>query len=239
MLTIIDSDMQTNESKPMVARLKGVGDGLWVTVDPSQPPAVLESALNDLFKPLKQLAVSIPVVIDGGEKAASEDLVNRLGAYLQQKFRVGSVSAAKSAQTAPRQKRTRRRDLGNHWQTHRSNVLLMTGRVRAGQKIIAQKHLVLMGDVNPGGEVVAGGDIVVLGILRGIAAAGQPDHEESIVFALDFRPTQVQIGGRVAAGLPPSSIRQAEFAYVENQQIVVEAYLEANPFGKMPWPEKR
>jgi septum site-determining protein MinC len=118
-------------------------------------------------------------------------------------------------------------------------MLVLAGRVRSGQRVTAERHLVIMGDVNPGAEVLAGGDVVVLGSLKGTAIAGQPDNEESIVFALDFRPTQIQIGSYVAAGLPTSPERIAEFAHVEEDTIVVDNYLEVNPFGRLPWPQVR
>jgi septum site-determining protein MinC len=97
-----------------------------------------------------------------------------------------------------------------------------------------------MGDVNPGGEILAGGDIFILGSLRGNATAGNPDDEQSIIFALDFRPIQVQIGGLVAAGLSSSNEEdRPEFARVENGVIVVEDYFKANPFGRIPGLELR
>jgi septum site-determining protein MinC len=96
-----------------------------------------------------------------------------------------------------------------------------------------------LGNVNPGCELVAGGDIIVLGSLLGIAAAGQPDHLGAIVLALNFRPTQVKIGGIVAAGLPASSQGVPEYAYVEHGTIVVDDYLAANPFKRLPWPAIR
>ena len=96
-----------------------------------------------------------------------------------------------------------------------------------------------MGDVNPGGQVIAGGDILIMGRLRGNAVAGTPDNEAAIVMALDFRPTQVQIGGFIAAGLPPRPEKVMEYAHVEAGAIIVEDYLKADPFGKLPWPEVR
>ena len=112
--------------------------------------------------------------------------------------------------------------------------------MRSGQKIMAESHLIIMGDVNPGGEVCAGGDILVLGSLCGTALAGQAeDKENSIILAFDFRPTQVQIAGVVAAGMSASAGKTIEYAYVENGAIVVDNYMTANPFGKLPVLEER
>jgi len=230
--------MDHTEPKKEIAQLKGVGDGLRVTVDPAQPFDRLEAELEKIFKPLNHLAINARVEIDTGADSQHEDLIQRIGVVLKAKFNVGSVSG-KPQRPSARMTRIRQRELENNWQNNRSDVLMMTGRVRAGQKITAKKHLVLMGDVNPGGEIIAGGDIIVLGSLRGIAAAGQPENEQAFIFALDFRPTQVQIGGLVAAGLPASTSQKAEFAHVERSAIVVDNYLDANPFSKMLWPERR
>ncbi len=116
---------------------------------------------------------------------------------------------------------------------------MLAGRVRSGQKVTTGKHLVIMGDVNPGAEITAGGDIIVLGSLRGVACAGQPQNVKAVVIALDFRPTQVQIGPTVAAGLAPLEKKTAEIAQVEGGGIMVTEYLVSNPFGRMPWPKVR
>ncbi|MFZ5572334.1 MAG: septum site-determining protein MinC [Thermodesulfobacteriota bacterium] len=221
-----------------IAKLKGVGDGLRVVIDPSQTVESLQQELNHIFKPLHHLSINASVIIDSDDGAVNEDLVKTLGTYLKENFKVGSVSGLPPKPSA-RKARIRQKEMETCWNNNRSDVLMMTGRVRSGQKITAKSHLVLMGDVNPGGEMVAGGDIIVLGSLRGIAAAGQPDQDQAIIFALDFRPTQIQIGLRVAAGMPTTAKQKPEFAHVENSAIVVDDYLEATPFSKLPWPERR
>lgn len=219
-------------------RLKGVGDSLWVTVDTAQPEEVLKEHLIKLFERMKHLVVNARVVIDTGKENGSEPLIEHLGAFLKQTFDVGLVSGPPIKRSLA-QEQVRRQDMGHSWQYHRSDVLMLAGRVRSGQKVRARKHLLIMGDVNPGAEIVAPGDILVMGSLCGSAIAGQPENEEAIIVALDFRPTQIQIGGFVAAGLPASSEGAAEFAHVEDGLIVVEDYLKAKPFKDLPWPQVR
>ena len=91
--------------------------------------------------------------------------------------------------------------------------------------------------LNPGAEAIAGGDIVVIGNLLGTALAGQPDNEKAVIIALDFRPTQVQIGGFVAAGIPSSPGIKPEIARIEDNCVVVEDYVKASPFKRLAWPE--
>jgi septum site-determining protein MinC len=237
-------DTITTPQPPPPIRIKGVGGSLWVTLDPETPLDILQEGLRQRFEQMKNLAENARVIIDTGSPEAHRGLVTQLGDFLKAAFPVASVAAPPQASpqappTVDSAPRIRQRDMSRAWQHHRSDVLMLTGRVRSGQKVTARKHLLILGDVNPGGEVVAGGDILVIGSLCGTASAGQPDNLDAIVLALDFRPTQVQIGGFVAAGLPDSPGKIAEFAHLENGAIMVEDYLKAAPFGRLPWPQVR
>jgi septum site-determining protein MinC len=216
-------------------KLKGVGNSLWVTFDPTQPVDFLQEELTKLFKRMKHLVVNARIVLDPGEQEDCDDLVNKLRVFLKDTFDVGAVSKP-PVKRAVKEERIRQRDVASSWHNYAGEVLMLTGRVRSGQKIAAKKHVLILGDVNPGGEIIAGGDIVVMGSLCGTVSAGQPDNEDSIVLSLDFRPTQVQIGGLVAAGIPSSRGKTVEFASVEDNAIVVKDYLKANPFGRLPQP---
>ena len=228
--------LQNRERQPV--RLKGVRDSLWVTLDPTLPTQQLKTELELIFQRLKHLAVNARVILDPGEEDGHDILIADLGKYLKESFDVGMVSGPPKKRS-PITEQRRQKEAAASWRYRRSDVLMMSGRVRSGQKVESKGHLVLMGDVNPGGQVIAGGDILVMGSLRGTAIAGMPDKETAIILSLDFRPTQVQIGGYVAAGLPQDMGNGTEFAHVENGGIIVENYVKKDPFGKMPWPEVR
>ncbi|GBC60946.1 septum site-determining protein MinC [Desulfonema ishimotonii] len=232
----------TDQDKTPV-RLRGMGNSLCVTLNPDEPFEYLKEETEKLFRELKHLAVNARVMIDVGKPDGHEELIEKLGEFLKENFGVGAVSRPPKKKHSdcqpPDREWMRERDMKQSWQNYQTDVLMLTGRVRSGQKITARKHLLILGDVNPGAEVMAGGDILIMGTLLGTAIAGQPDNDNTIVLALDFRPTQVQIGSYVAAGLPSSPGEIAEFAHVENGTIVVENYLEANPFGRLPWPQVR
>lgn len=233
-----DLNSQKPEDKIPAAKLRGVGDSLWVTIDPTRSAQELKEEINTLFQKLDKLSKGARVVIDTGKNEKNKKLFDILGKYLKENFQVGSVSLP-PGNNANAEIRLRQRDLDRSWYQYSSDVLMLTGRVRSGQKINARKHLLLMGDVNPGGEVIAGGDILILGNLRGTAWAGQRGDKESIILALDFKPTQIQIAGYVAAGTSESSGKYPEYAHVEDGTIIVENYIEANPFGRLPWPKVR
>lgn len=230
--------MSTTSQGTSFVRLKGVGDSLWVTLDPTQPTDLLQEELVRLFGRLKHLALQARVILDPGTTHGHEDLIENLGTFLKENFGVGFVSGPPKKRSAD-EEQSRKRDVNLSWKHRRSDVLILAGRVRSGQEVTARQHLLIMGDLNPGGKVVAGGDVLILGSMLGTAAAGQPGNEDAIILALDFRPTQIQIGGYVAAGPPCSPRTVAEYAFVENNAIVVADYLKENPFGRLPWPEVR
>jgi septum site-determining protein MinC len=103
--------------------------------------------------------------------------------------------------------------------------LLVRRTLRSGQTIRHTGHVTLIGDVNPGAEIVAGGDIVVWGRLGGIAHAGAMGDEGAIICALELAPSQIRISSHVAR--PPERSRSPkipETASVQDDRIIVERW---------------
>lgn len=236
-------------------KIKGVGDSLRVTVNAEKSLDLLKDELEKSFEKLQHLAFNAKVILDTGNEEGHDEVFKSLSAFLQDKFTLASITRAEAIQPSsdhqPQhhepapvvrsrvEEKIRLRDAERGWEFRKSEVLMIAGRVRAGQRVNAKKHLVVLGDVNPGAEISAGGDILVMGSLSGTAMAGLPDNESAIILALDFRPTQIQIAGLVAAGHKSEALKTAEFAHIDSGGIVVEPFLGNNPFAKMPWPEVR
>jgi len=104
--------------------------------------------------------------------------------------------------------------------------ILVRRRVRSGQVVRHTGHVVVIGDVHAGAEIVAGGDIVVWGRLFGTAHAGAAGDENAIVCALELAPLQLRIGHVVAR--PAEGERQhpqyPEVAYVRDGLIVIDKW---------------
>lgn len=104
------------------------------------------------------------------------------------------------------------------------DAVLVRRTLRSGRSIRHRGHVVVIGDVNPGAEVVAGGDIVVWGRLRGIAHAGADGNSETVVCALDLSPTQLRIANHIAISPARKGEPKPELARVKNGQIVAERW---------------
>jgi septum site-determining protein MinC len=127
---------------------------------------------------------------------------------------------------------------GEHYFVYRGNL-------RSGQVLERTEHVMVVGDVNPGAEVVSQGDILVWGRLRGIAHAGAAGDRRAIVVALKLDPIQLRIAGVVGVTTEQQNGRAAgrwswkadtgrhpEVAYlIADDQIAVEAWDETKPGG--------
>jgi len=220
----------------MQVKIKGFGDGLKVTIPSQMGFNELKPLLENQFDKLRKLAEQARICVESDQGEPEKELLDDISDYLKSEFNTGDVTGS-IEKSGSGIERVRSRAVSRGWNNRGSDVLMMAGRIRSGQKITAKKHLVILGDVNPGGELSAGGDIIIMGRLCGVAIAGIPDNNKAIITALDFRPSQVQIGEYVAAGFPSGKNEKAEYAYVENNTIIVDEYLKANPFGNLPWPE--
>ncbi|MDE3839766.1 septum site-determining protein MinC [Bacillus methanolicus] len=107
-----------------------------------------------------------------------------------------------------------------------SEIVTVAKIVRSGQVLEVPGDLLLIGDVNPGGTVMAGGNIFIMGALKGIAHAGCLGNKQAIIAAFVMKPSQLRIGdciNRAPDQYPEGEPREMECAYIdENNQIVVD-----------------
>ena len=73
-------------------------------------------------------------------------------------------------------------------------TLYLRKTIRSGQSISSDGNIIVIGDVNPGAEIIAKGDITVWGILGGIAHAGSDGNNYAKIRALKLNPVQIRIG---------------------------------------------
>lgn len=116
------------------------------------------------------------------------------------------------------------------------NLLWLEKRLRSGDKITADGDLVLIGDVNPGAEVSAKGNILVWGSLLGIAHAGRDGDEKARIMALRLKATQLRIGRHISRAPDESLEPQGpEVARVGKDGIVIETWEKAVKDAPLPF----
>lgn len=101
-----------------------------------------------------------------------------------------------------------------------ADALYLEMTVRSGVEIRHPGSVIVLGDLNPGGIVVADGDILVWGRLRGVAHAGASGNRECLIMSLQMEPTQLRIADAVARA-PEKSPTQfsPEVAHITPQGI--------------------
>ncbi|MCW2277136.1 septum site-determining protein MinC [Heliophilum fasciatum] len=105
-------------------------------------------------------------------------------------------------------------------------ALVIQRTLRSGQTVRYPGHVIILGDVNPGAEVIAGGNIIVMGIFRGVAHAGAMGDDRAIVTALRLRPVQLRIANHITR--PPDDDNalpdQPEVARIRDGVVTIEQY---------------
>ena len=110
-----------------------------------------------------------------------------------------------------------------------SETKFFKGAVRSGQRIEYEGSMVILGDVNGGAEVIAGENIIVLGVLRGLAHAGASGNKKAIIAATSIDCKQIRIADIIKEietekdeeGNIVLSPKKT-YAYVEDEKIVLE-----------------
>ncbi|HEY9881159.1 MAG TPA: septum site-determining protein MinC [Leptolyngbyaceae cyanobacterium] len=108
-----------------------------------------------------------------------------------------------------------------------ADPLYLQSTVRSGVEIRHAGTIVLLGDANPGSALVAEGDILIWGRLRGLAHAGSTGNRTCRIMALQMQPTQLRIADVVARPpeKPPAEY-VPEVAYVGEDGMRIAAATE-------------
>jgi septum site-determining protein MinC len=220
---------------------KGTREGLLVTFG----EGAWHDLLNELAKQLERPGAQAffrgaRVLLETGDRAIGvlelEELITLLA---QHQMTLTSVMGQAATQEAFDQLRTtippETLDLSNGQAepaeperppSDETQALVIRRTIRSGQVIHYMGTVMILGDVNPGAEVIADGDVLVWGRLRGVVHAGASGDESAVVGALVLSPTQLRIGGQIARapdGRRPHSA-PAEVARVRNGQITLEPW---------------
>lgn len=119
-----------------------------------------------------------------------------------------------------------------------NRTVILPHSLRSGFRREYGGSVVVLGDVNPGVEIVAGGDIIVMGALRGVAHAGAYGNTSAIVWARPIASAQIRIADALARSPEGSSLStmrrleapaEAELARIQEDRIVISPAFSAMP----------
>ena len=221
-----------NERRPM--QIKGIKDGLMVTLgegDWAELEAALLAHVEEKSAFFKGARMALDVgnhILRAAELGALRDRLSSKGISLwavisnspltEQNAQVLGLATRIST---PRPERTIR-SLDTNLEGE--NAVFVQRTLRSGFKVSHRGHVIVLGDVNPGAEVIAGGSVIVWGRLKGVVHAGAEGNESSFVCALDMNPTQLRIAGLVTIPSHRKGKPDPEIARIQNGQVVVEPW---------------
>ena len=104
------------------------------------------------------------------------------------------------------------------------NAILLRRTLRSGFSLQHLGHITVIGDVNPGAEIMATGNIIVWGRLRGLVHAGAEGDEDAVICALDLSPTQLRIAGVIAVNPGQRTKSQPEIACLLDGMVFLEQW---------------
>lgn len=205
-------------------QIKGVRDGLLVSLDDApwedqRAALIAQVDSQQSFFQGARLALDVASqILHVNELVDLRDQLSERGIFLW-----AVISESPTTETTaqllglatriskPRPEETRQfsvEDLGEE------TALFLNRTLRSGTRIEFAGHVVVFGDVNPGAEIVAEGNVIIWGRLRGMVHAGSKGNRKAIICALDLSPTQLRIAEEVSAVLKPRENPKPEVAQI-------------------------
>ena len=233
--------IEVNNESYVSIELKGYLDGLRLIIDSDASIAEIELAIKQRLANLGDSLTGTTVKIEQLNRSLSPEDVSYFYSLMQREYGLSSPYTdeeivASSQLTSPSAEQPIRgipANLPNTTIYHESlseekeKAELIRHTLRSGQmERFLEGNIVVIGDVNPGAEVTASGDIIILGNLRGIAHAGALGNIAATVIAMNMEPTQLRIGNVITR--PPTRKHRRkpvmEVARIKQGNVIVEDF---------------
>ncbi len=215
-------------------QIKGMRDGLLVSLGDAGWP-VVQQALIERIEQQPAFFQGARLALDVGNQALKSSelssLRDKLSEYGIMLWAILSVSpvtentaqilglATRVAKSRPAEARTIKK-------SDEESALWVNKTVRSGTRIEHDGHIVVLGDVNPGAEIIAEGSIIVWGRIRGVVHAGAKGNQNAVVCALDLSPTQLRIAEQIAVSPERRGKSTPEVVRIKDGQLQAESWIQ-------------
>ncbi len=223
--------------------IKGTRNGLRLTLEPKTPFKELLSTLANRLAESPAFFRGASITIDSSQRTLRNSermqLEDLLALYQMsiisldmtiEKHKEIKISTQPLPGSLSEETMTQDTDYVQRNPRQSEDTLFLRRIVRSGQAIHHHSNIIVLGDVNPGAEIIAGGDIIVWGVLRGMVHAGYPDNENALVCSLQLSPVQLRIAHLLSR--PPEGFEAQqlpEVASIRQEQIIVETWINGHP----------
>lgn len=221
-----------------IVTIKGLKDGLLISLSPTEEWQSITSTLAARLDEQGEFFSGAAITVHLGERPVPKYELSSLKALLERRGLVLSAVQSDSNTTLDaataldvrvfainKVHEDKPETLPTDPQETGTYGVMIKRTLRSGRTVRSEGHVVVLGDVNPGAEIVAVGDVIIWGKLRGTVHAGAEGDTEAVVCALDMNPTQLRIAGYFATS-PKGKRRNVspEVARVQDEQIIVATW---------------
>ncbi len=219
---------------PKNIEIKGIREGLLITVGEGtweNAQATLLAHLDEQRDFLQGAKISLDVgnhILKAAEMGRLRDQISERGVFLRA-ILSNSPTTERTAQSLglatklskPKPNRVMRRA---DTALHGDQAVLVQRTLRSGHSIKHPGHVTVIGDVNPGAEIIAGGNVVVWGRLKGMVHAGAQGNESAIICALELSPTQLRIAEKISITPTTKKKPVPEIAQLKDGKVIAEPW---------------
>ena len=218
----------TSEKAPPSVQVKADRNGFTLVPDPAASLDAIVAFIDQRLDQSRNFFQKTEMVLDLRTRPMRTDEISVLYEKLYEKSKVKVVEVRLSDElsfsVAGEGRKSRFGSKGARPGPHENHApLIVRNTCRSGVRIVSPSDCVVLGDVNPGAEIIADGDVVVFGALRGLAHAGAGGERAARIWALSIEPHQIRIADLVA--VPPRGAKPAparfEVAEIQNGVIRV------------------
>jgi septum site-determining protein MinC len=216
-----------SEKVPTPVQVKADRNGFTLVPDPVASLDAIVAFMDERLEKSRDFFQKSEMVLDLRTRPMRTDEISVLYEKLYQKSEVKVVEVRLSDELsfsmAAERRKTRSVAKGTALAPENCAPLIVRNTCRSGVRIVSPSDCIVLGDVNPGAEIIAEGDVIVFGALRGLAHAGAGGERTARIWALSIEPNQIRIADLVA--VPPRGAKPAparfEVAEIQNGVIQV------------------
>ncbi|RRD94019.1 septum site-determining protein MinC [Clostridiales bacterium COT073_COT-073] len=204
--------------------IKGSQDGLIIHVEENAGLSEMISSLQKKLEQAKGYFDNTKVTLDFSGKDLSMLEKHELLEVIHKHSKMDIVSVVEHGKKDDLKLKSKVVELNYLLaEAQKKEITFHNGTLRSGQSLEVDTALIVLGDVNNGAVVNAGGSVIVLGKIRGVVNSGLSGRPNAFIFALEMMPTLLQING-VYGRFDDNQQVDSEpmIAYVHMKQIAIE-----------------
>ena len=176
------------------------------------------SQLEGFFAPGDKLSIMMK-----NKEKYSKDITDIVSFVEEKGFKVGEILVGEMNKKTPDKMSVKQKlNVVESEITKRLNpTKVIKKTIRSGQAVVHDGDVIVMGNLNSGGEIISAGNVMILGEAKGVIRAGVKGAEDSIIYAILMNPELIQIANHVAH---LSKMSKSAVAHVRGGKVVFENY---------------